>query len=45
MVIGETPPDMVEALRNAMLKEGGAQAVFLALRMGELQLVEIAFRA
>lgn len=32
VVIGESPPDMVEALRNAMLKEDGAQAVFLALR-------------
>ena len=39
VVIGETPPDMVEALRNAMLKEDGAQAVFLALRGAEARAI------
>lgn len=32
VVTGDTPPDMTEALRNAMLKDNGAQAVFIALR-------------
>ncbi|WP_425600509.1 penicillin-binding protein activator [Luteimonas salinisoli] len=32
VVTGETPPDMTEALRNAMLKQDGAEAVFLGLR-------------
>lgn len=31
-VAGESPVDMTEAYRNAMLREDGAQAVFLALR-------------
>ncbi|WP_082672653.1 penicillin-binding protein activator [Luteimonas abyssi] len=32
VVTGDTPPDMTDAFRNAMLKEDGAQAVFIALR-------------
>ena len=39
VVGGDDQPDMTEALRNAMLKEGGAQAVFLALRMGEARAI------
>ena len=39
VVVGGDQPDMTEALRNAMLKEGGAQAVFLALRAGEARAI------
>lgn len=39
VVASETQPDMVEALRNAMLKPEGAQAVFLALRMAEARAI------
>src|SRR5690554_4942322 len=39
VVVGGEQPDMVEALRNAMLKPDGAQAVFLALRMAEARAI------
>lgn len=39
VVIGDEQPDMVEALRNAMLKPEGAQAVFLALRVAEARAI------
>jgi len=39
IVGGDDQPDMIEALRNAMLKPDGAQAVFLALRMAEARAI------
>ena len=39
VVGGEAQPDMTEALRNAMLKPEGAQAVFLSLRMAEARTI------
>ena len=39
IVGSDDQPDMVEALRNAMLKPEGAQAVFLALRMAEARAI------
>lgn len=39
VVTGETPADMTEAMRNAMLRENGAQAVFLALRVAQARAI------
>ena len=39
VVTGETPADMTEAMRNAMLKDNGAQAVFLALRVAQARAI------
>ncbi|WP_129136724.1 penicillin-binding protein activator [Luteimonas sp. YGD11-2] len=39
VVTGETPADMTEAMRTAMLKDNGAQAVFLALRVAQARAI------